>query len=166
MTAFYFYCFVFQGVPVRVEVGPRDMKDSQVMAVRRYNGAKEVLKADFDFAKKVSELLDNIHHSMFKRAKEQLEGGVCRTSDWTEFVSALDRKKLLLSPFCGAVKCEEKIKKDSKKDENADPGAPSMGAKSLCIPNDQPGEDVSKLDCIMPGCPVKPQYFTLFGRSY
>ncbi len=49
------------------------------------------------------------------RAKEQLERGICRVTDWGDFVDNLERKKLLLAPFCGAVACEEDIKKDSKK---------------------------------------------------
>ena len=41
-----------------------------------------------------------------------------------------------------------------------------MGAKSLCIPTEQPNEDPDKLRCIRLDCKEKPKYFTLFGRSY
>lgn len=52
------------------------------------------------------------------------------------------------------------------RDENVEPGAPIMGAKSLCIPFDQP-EAISNNDkCIHPSCKNKPVRFTLFGRSY
>ena len=51
------------------------------------------------------------------------------------------------------------------RDENVDPGAPSMGAKSLCIPSVQPEEKLGK-KCIYPKCCAEPKYFTLFGRSY
>lgn len=47
-----------------------------------------------------------------------------------------------------------------------EPGAPAMGAKSLCIPLEQPTTISSNDKCIHPECKRKPQYYTLFGRSY
>lgn len=49
--------------------------------------------------------------------------------------------------------------------EAADGKAPAMGAKALCIPFDQPKVALPE-KCIHPACTSKPQYFTLFGRSY
>ncbi len=78
---------------------------------------------------------------------------VCR---WEEFGPALDGKNIILAPFCEHKKCEEKIKADSTREyvlptlslpacpdvlsssHVAEPGAPAMGAKSLCIPFEQP----------------------------
>jgi hypothetical protein len=45
-------------------------------------------------------------------------------------------------------------------------GAPAMGAKSLCIPFKQPGEIKDNMKCVHPDCKKKPQFYTLFGRSY
>jgi len=45
-------------------------------------------------------------------------------------------------------------------------GAPAMGAKGLCIPFKQPKDIKAEDKCICPACPEKPQYYTLFGRSY
>ena len=44
------------------------------------------------------------------------------------------------APFCGEEPCEDEIKDMSKKDSDLEPGAPSMGAKSLCIPFNQPAQ--------------------------
>lgn len=53
------------------------------------------------------------------------------------------------------------------RDDTEVAGAPAMGAKSLCIPFDQPKEGISATDkCINPSCSNKPQFYTLFGRSY
>lgn len=52
------------------------------------------------------------------------------------------------------------------RNENADPGAPSMGAKSLCIPFDQPKAISSSTLCIHPACRKPAKFYTLFGRSY
>ena len=45
-------------------------------------------------------------------------------------------------------------------------GAPSMGAKGLCIPFQQPKDLAADIKCICPGCDKKPKFYTLFGRSY
>lgn len=50
--------------------------------------------------------------------------------------------------------------------ESVEPGAPSMGAKSLCIPLEQPAPIKPSDKCIHPDCKNKPIYYTLFGRSY
>ena len=50
--------------------------------------------------------------------------------------------------------------------DEGDPNAPSMGAKSLCIPTVQPAPITEETCCIYRGCKAKPKYFTLFGRSY
>lgn len=50
--------------------------------------------------------------------------------------------------------------------ETAEPGAPAMGAKSLCIPLEQPTSIQSTDKCIHPACSRKPKFYTLFGRSY
>lgn len=51
-------------------------------------------------------------------------------------------------------------------DAEGDSGAPSMGAKSLCIPFEQPAKVEATDKCINPRCAGKPQNYTLFGRSY
>lgn len=86
--------------------------------------------------------------------------------NWAEFSPALERKNIILAPFCGEISCEEKIKTDSARDDDVDPGAPSMGAKSLCIPLDQPTAITANDKCIHPDCNRRPKFYTLFGRSY
>lgn len=68
-------------------------------------------------------------------------------------------------PFCLAKDCEEEIKKDSARDAVVEEGAPSMGAKSLCIPFEQPKE-ITTQKCINPKCGKAAIKYTLFGRSY
>ncbi len=73
---------------------------------------------------------------------------------------------LLQAPFCGVESCEDEIKELSKKEADQEAGAPSMGAKSLCIPFNQPAQLTDQAHCVRPGCQAKPQFYTLFGRSY
>ncbi len=73
---------------------------------------------------------------------------------------------MLQAPFCGVESCEDEIKELSKKEADQEAGAPSMGAKSLCIPFNQPAQLTEQAHCVRPGCQAKPQFYTLFGRSY
>ena len=57
------------------------------------------------------------------------------------------------------------IKKDSARTEEIDDKAPAMGAKSLCIPFEQPG-DATEHSCVHPKCGKAAKFYTLFGRSY
>ncbi len=59
-------CFIFQGVPIRIELGPRDVKQGNLVAVRRDTGDKTTLKLD-DASKSITNLLEEIHNSMFSK---------------------------------------------------------------------------------------------------
>ncbi len=72
---------------------------------------------------------------------------------------------MIMSPFCGGKDCEDNLKKDSARDAVVEEGAPAMGAKSLCIPLEQPRE-IKGQHCVHPNCGKAAQYYTLFGRSY
>ena len=85
--------------------------------------------------------------------------------NWEEFSPSLDKKNILLSPFCGEPSCEELIKTDSTRDEPAETGVSAMGAKTLCIPLEQPKESLPE-KCIHPKCQKSAKFFALFGRSY
>ncbi|GAB0087532.1 hypothetical protein DMENIID0001_018490 [Sergentomyia squamirostris] len=156
-----------KGVPIRIELGPKDLLNQQFVAVRRDTGEKISVKRD-NACRELPLLLFDIHQNMLARATKDLEDHKKLTRNWQEFVKLLDAKNIILSPFCGNSECEDKIKADSQR-ENAqfvEPGAPSMGAKSLCIPFEQPEQLLATDKCIHPECSRKPMAFTLFGRSY
>jgi len=89
-------------------------------------------------------------------------------TDWEKFTPLLDEKNIIMSPFCGAPACEDKIKADSTRDESTakEPGTSLMGAKTLCIPLEQPKEVQLPEKCINPHCGERAKFFALFGRSY
>ena len=98
------------------------------------NGASESIK----------ELLEEIQTSLFTKAKAEYDSSVMITYDWKDFVPRLNNKKVLLSPFCGVPECEEVIKKESTvEDPTIAGGGQLMGAKSLCIPLEQPKESLT-----------------------
>ncbi|MCL4124117.1 UNVERIFIED_CONTAM: hypothetical protein GTU68_031734 [Idotea baltica] len=153
-----------KGVPVRMEVGPREIASLKVVAVRRDTGEKLSLERGL-IERRVFNLLENIHEDMFQKAKADLDAHKVQVTTWSDFVQNVNLGNLLLAPFCGLEECEDEIKKDSARDEPSEAGAPSMGAKGLCIPFEQ-SEKVQGLKCIHPKCKNAPKFYTLFGRSY
>jgi len=154
-----------KGVPVRLEVGPKDMQKSQYVAVRRDTGEKITMRKA-GVKDDLPALLETIQSAMFAKAKQEMTDHLKVVTNFDDFLSNLEKKCMLQAPFCGAEECEDQIKELSKKDESLEPGAPSMGAKSLCIPFTQPAQIQEGDKCIKPGCGVKPQFYTMFGRSY
>lgn len=152
-----------KGVPLRIEFGPKDMEKKSFVAVRRDDGTKITVPLN-EAAKEVTRLLDDIQNSLFTRAKQSMTENIVTCTEWSLFTPTLDQKKLLLSPFCGDPKCEDLIKQETARDDGSQ--SVLMGAKSLCIPLQQPRAVEPQDKCIHPHCQSKPQFFTLFGRSY
>jgi len=154
-----------KGVPLRIELGPRDIKNGEFVAVRRDTGEKLTMKKE-DSAAQLSALLETIQTDMYARSTAQMKEALSVTTSFAEFQDMLERKKIIQAPFCGEIECEENVKRDSARDEGLEPGAPSMGAKSLCIPFEQPAPLEDGQTCFHPDCDKPAKYYTLFGRSY
>ncbi|KAL0090850.1 hypothetical protein F4703DRAFT_1390495 [Phycomyces blakesleeanus] len=167
---FKFNHWEIRGVPLRLELGPMDIKKNQVTAVRRDTGAKFAIPLD-NLEKGVRDALDTIQNDMFQKAKAKMDSSIVRINKWEDFVRTLNDKKLCLIPWCDRIACEDDIKERSARvateGEEEDDRAPSMGAKSLCKPFVQPTENP-----IVPGvtkciaCDHDAKHFMLFGRSY
>ncbi len=144
------------------------MKNNEARVVRRDSGAAQQLSlANIDAS--VQSLLNDIQESMFQKAKEERDSRLIRLETWDNFVKTLDQKCLILAPWCERVECEDAVKERSARnnDENADEKAPSMGAKTLCIPFKQPTDNPlipGKTQCF--ACEYKAKSYTLWGRSY
>ncbi|XP_077376307.1 bifunctional glutamate/proline--tRNA ligase isoform X2 [Festucalex cinctus] len=152
-----------KGVPIRMEVGPKDMQLRQCVAVRRDTGEKLTIP-DAEVEKKLAAVLEDIQTCLFNKASHDLKTHMVAADTMEQFQKELDSGKIVQIPFCGGMECEDWIKKTTAKDQDLEPGAPSMGAKSLCIP-------FSPLKTLQPGqlcvCGKVPaQYYTMFGRSY
>ncbi|KAF2861805.1 prolyl-tRNA synthetase [Piedraia hortae CBS 480.64] len=163
-----------RGVPLRLEYGPKDAEKGVVTFSRRdqslIDGGKGTIPVA-DIAKEVPLLLEQIQADMFKRASEDYASHRKVVRDWNHFVPELNAKHVLLVPHCLGGDCEDEIKKDSSAQnadpsEKVDPRAPSMGAKSLCIPDEQPEPLKEGTKCIHPRCQKNAEKWVLFGRSY
>ncbi len=137
-----------KGVPIRIELGPKDLDKGHVMVARRDTGEKfPVLFADVK--SKVKELAETIQKDLFTKAKKFLEDNIVKTDDFEAMKSIISSKKFALVPWCGARECEEAIKDIIP------------GAKSLNTPFDQknPGKK-----CVH--CDKDAVAYTHFGKSY
>jgi len=137
-----------RGVPLRLEIGPKDMAQGQVMLVRRDTREKMAVKEE-KLAETVKELLDNIQENLFTRAKIFLEENIRETSDYHEFKKIIEKQRGLIKTYwCGNKECEEKIKEETK-------------ASIRCIPFEQ--EKVSG-KCIY--CGKESSTLVYFARAY
>ncbi|NWR60768.1 SYEP ligase, partial [Bucorvus abyssinicus] len=152
-----------KGVPVRVEVGPRDMKSQQFVAVRRDTGQKLTF-SEHEAEDRLKQILEEIHANLYNRASEDLKSHMVVANTMEDFQRELDSGKIVQIPFCGEIECEDWIKKTTARDQDLEPGAPSMGAKSLCIPFQPLCELQCGARCVCGKNPAK--FYTLFGRSY
>eukprot|EP00009_Paramoeba_aestuarina_P013338 CAMPEP_0201539274 /NCGR_PEP_ID=MMETSP0161_2-20130828/69976_1 /ASSEMBLY_ACC=CAM_ASM_000251 /TAXON_ID=180227 /ORGANISM="Neoparamoeba aestuarina, Strain SoJaBio B1-5/56/2" /LENGTH=179 /DNA_ID=CAMNT_0047946571 /DNA_START=177 /DNA_END=713 /DNA_ORIENTATION=+ len=141
-----------KGVPLRVEVGPKEVDGDTVPVVERFTGEKRAVAKE-NFGDTIQSLLDGIHQKMLQSAREKNTEKMHLVRSWDDFMNTVTAGGFPLAPFCGAPACEDRIKKESAecaKEAVTDVKAPSMGAKSLCIPLDQPDECLGK--CILPTC--------------
>jgi len=137
-----------KGIPLRIEIGPKDIANNQVVLVRRDNNKKEFVKvAQLD--KKIKDALEDMQNALFNKAKKFLDSNVSKAKDWNEFVKQIKNKKLVRAFFCGNTKCEDDIK------EKTD------GATSRLIPFEQP-KNIGK--CVK--CGNDGKFIVIFGKAY
>jgi len=157
-----------KGVPLRIEVGPRDIANKTARLVRRDTGAKsdepvETLSAF------VPNLMDTIQSDLFIKAKAGRDEKLVRVTKWDDFVPALEKQCLVLTPWCKDSEWEDKVKAMSREaglaegEVEEDTCATSVAAKTLCIPFEQP--DLPEgTKCFVSGLDAK--CWVLWGRSY
>ena len=135
-----------KGVPIRIELGPRDIQKESVIVVKRYNGQKVNLR--FDEIGEISEILDQIQAQMLKKARLESKSNTKEVSDYTEFKSKIEQGGFLNAPWCGRSECEERIKEET-------------GADIRVIPFES--EDTGKR-CVY--CNEQSTHVPIFARGY
>ena len=163
-----------KGVPLRLEFGPGESRGHYVTTSRRDIPGKEGKGqiAITELGTEVVKLLDTVQKDLYNRADEKFKAHTKLINLWDDFVPSLNAKNINLIPHCLTEECEDKIKelsarRDDDDDTPQDEKAPSMGAKSLCIPFKQPSEGLAEgAKCLNPKCDYKAEKWCLFGRSY
>jgi prolyl-tRNA synthetase len=102
-----------RGVPLRIEIGPRDIKDKQALTVRRDTGQKKSI--DFDsLGSSVQSLLEDIQNSMLDQALKFQRENTHDADNYKDFKAIMDSKRGFIKAFwCGDADCEEKIKEET-----------------------------------------------------
>ncbi|KAL2829256.1 hypothetical protein BDW59DRAFT_38481 [Aspergillus cavernicola] len=164
-----------RGVPLRIEFGPGESAGNFVTAARRDTPGKEGKSTIQipDLSTAVPALLETIQKDMYNRADDQYRTHRKLITNWDDFTPALNDKNICIIPHCLTEECEDQIKDMSARKAEEDSGeaqdsrAPSMGAKSLCIPFDQPeGIIAGETKCTNPKCTRLAEKWCMFGRSY
>jgi prolyl-tRNA synthetase len=102
-----------KGIPVRIEIGPRDLKQGQVVMVRRDNCQKSFVK-ETDIPLTLDKLLQEIQDSMFAKAKALLADKTSTVQNYDEFKQVIDAKGgFIKAAWCGSASCEAKVKEET-----------------------------------------------------
>ena len=137
-----------RGIPVRVEIGPRDIENNEAVLVRRDTHEKTTVSLD-EIEAKVGELLDTVQRDMLERARAHRDAHTYVATDYDEFVRTINEKPgFVKAMWCGDRACEDRIKEDT-------------AATSRCMPFDQ--ERLSDR-CVCCGKPAKKMVY--WGRAY
>jgi prolyl-tRNA synthetase len=103
-----------KGVPVRVEVGPKDMEKEQVVLVRRDNGEKSEVNIK-DAKKEIKGLLNKIQKNLFKTSQKELKSNIKKYSNYEKYKKEMKEENFFaLVNWCNSKECEDQIKYDTK----------------------------------------------------
>ena len=138
-----------QGIPARIEIGPKDIEKNQCVIVRRDTREKIVVSLD-EVNEKLAEVLETMQSDMLERAKTFLAGHINDAHDYNEFKAIAETKPgFIRAMWCGDEACENKIKEDTT-------------VTSRCMPfNDQ--EQISDV-CVCCGKPAHKLVY--WGKAY
>lgn len=137
-----------RGIPLRVEIGPRDIEANKALVVRRDTGEKMEVSLD-EIDTKIGELLETIQKDMYDRALKHREENTHVALNWDEFTDIINNKQgFIKAMWCGETECEEAIKEKTS-------------ATTRCMPFVQ--EKLSDV-CVHCGKPAHKMMY--FGRAY
>ena len=143
-----FHEWEMRGVPVRIELGPKDLDGSQAVLVRRDTRAKEAVPLD-QLVSRVAGLLDDIQKDLLARSRSMLTENTVSLDDYEEMMEFLDAGKgFVRAHWCGERDCE-------------DTAADAVSASIRCIPLDAAREEGA---CIICGKPSSRR--VIFGKAY
>ncbi|TYP77616.1 proline--tRNA ligase [Paenibacillus methanolicus] len=140
--------YEMRGVPIRLELGPRDMENGQAVLVSRISGEKRIIQQD-QLLEEVQRMLDEIHADMYNRALQFRSEHFYSVETLDEMKTLLEEKRgFSLAGWCGSDACEKQVKEET-------------GATSRNIPFD-PAEKKTKCLC----CGEEAQHTVVFARAY
>ena len=140
--------YEMKGVPVRLEIGPKDIEKNQAVLVRRDTGEKITVSLE-NIEKEILALLDEIQKNLYEKAKQNRDSKTYTAKYMEEFEKILNETPgFIKAMWCGDRACEDAIKEKT-------------GATSRCIPFEQ-----EKLDDVCVCCGKKAKHMLYWGRAY
>ena len=140
--------YEMKGVPVRLEIGPRDIENNSCVLVSRVTGEKTFVSLD-NIVEEVGAMLEKVHSELYSRALENLQGKLNTAHNYDEFLDiAENRPGFIRAMWCGDRECEDKLKE-------------VCGVTSRCIPFEQ--ETISDT-CVC--CGKKADKMLYWGKAY
>lgn len=137
-----------RGIPVRIEIGPRDLENNQCVVAKRNDGLKQTTPLDDHLPKMVADLLDTIHEEMYQKAVEFQQSHITEVNSFEEIGQVLDTKGgYVKAQWCGDEACEVKIKD-------------TYQATSRCI------DEKAHATGVCPCCGKKAKYIVYYARAY
>ncbi len=135
-----------KGVPVRIEIGPKDIEKKQAVVVRRDESKKESVKIT-ELKKEVSKLLKDIHKNLFERAEKFSKEHTKTAKNYDELKKNIEGNRVKAC-WCGSRECEDKVKEETT-------------AKISCMPIEQ-----EKIFSKCVKCGKEAKHVVMFARSY
>ena len=137
-----------KGVPLRLELGPRDIENNQCVIVRRDNREKTVVSLD-ELEQRLPELLKAVHDGLYRKALARRESMTYSAANMDEMKQLADNKPgFIKAMWCGQTECETALKEQA-------------GVTSRCIPFEQ--EHISD-NCVCCGKPAN--HMVVWGKAY
>lgn len=140
--------YEMKGVPLRIEVGPRDLERGEVVLAKRYDNSKEPVKIEYAI-NEISAILDLIHENMYQKALKHLQEHITDVDSIEELNKVLDKGGYARMAFCGDMECEDKIKEITK------------GGTTRCI-----YKELADSDLVCPCCGKKATMIVYFAKAY
>ena len=103
-----------KGIPLRIEIGPKDIEKESIVIAKRHNREKSNLR--FSEIETIVTILDEIQKEMLENARAKAKTNSIDISDYTEFKSKIEKGGFFNAPWCGKIECEEKIKEETGAD--------------------------------------------------
>ena len=148
-TGWKFSQYEMKGVPLRLEIGPRDIENNSCVLVSRVSRQKTFVSLD-NIVEEIEKALAAVHNELYERAEKNLAEKMSIAHDHEEFLDiAENRPGFIKAMWCGESECEDKLKEETG------------GVKSRCIPFVE--EHISDR-CVCCGKPAK--HMVVFGRQY
>ncbi len=138
-----------KGIPMRIEIGPRDLEKNSATVVKRNTSEKIIIKIK-DLQEEIPKLLETMQKELYEKAEKLMKDSMKQTENKKELIQLIKEKKMVKVPMCNSEKCEDLLKSETS------------GAKTLFI--DPEKKKISKEKCII--CSGKPDYWVYVGKTY